>query len=162
MRIATVRGLLVTTDEFGRFHVACADLTDARIGSNFIMKLDTRTLPAGYHLTTENPRVIRLTAGKMSKLNFGAVQGRVVRLDLKDEAFEPALTTLKPRWDKGLDALIEMLKQQEATLRISYPTRSGDLATKRMEAIEDAIAKRWKAAGGGYALNIEARVEAGQ
>ncbi|WP_244506700.1 CARDB domain-containing protein [Phyllobacterium sp. YR620] len=162
VRIATVRGLLVTTDEFGRFHVACADLPDARIGSNFIMKLDTRTLPAGYHLTTENPRVIRLTAGKMSKLNFGAAQGRVVRLDLKDEAFEPALTTLKPRWDRGLDALIEMLKQQEATLRISYPTRSEELAAKRMNAIEDAIAKRWKAAGGGYALNIETRVEVGQ
>ena len=44
VRIATVRGLLVTTDPYGRFSVGCADIPDADIGTNFIMKLDARTL----------------------------------------------------------------------------------------------------------------------
>lgn len=70
VRLATVRGLLVTTDKNGMFHVACADLPDSRIGSNFIMKLDQTTLPAGYAMNGENPRLVRLTAGKMTKLNF--------------------------------------------------------------------------------------------
>ena len=52
------------------------------IGSNFIVKLDPRTLPTGYRVTTENPRKVRLTRGKMVKLNFGAAITRLVKLDL--------------------------------------------------------------------------------
>jgi uncharacterized repeat protein (TIGR01451 family) len=163
VRVATVRGLLITTDKFGRFHVACADLPDSRIGSNFIMKLDPRTLPTGYRLTTENPRVIRLTAGKMSSLNFGASLGRVVRLDLKDEAFQSGNTILKEQWDKGIDQLIVVLKEKPSTLRISYVANSDtQIAKDRMDAIQEEIAKRWKSAGGDYELNIETRVEAGK
>lgn len=163
VRIATVRGSLVTTDKHGRFHIACADLPDNRIGSNFIMKLDTRTLPAGYRLTTENPRVIRLTAGKMSKLNFGASIGRVVRLDLTDAAFEAGTATLKPKWEKGLDLLIKALESEPSTLRIGYG-RAADarLARHRIEAIEKEITERWKSVRGRYELTIETRVEAGQ
>ncbi|MCT7375809.1 hypothetical protein [Chelativorans salis] len=76
VRLATVRGWLITTDARGRFHVACANEAAGRFGSAFILKLDVRTLPSGYRLTTENPRVVRLTAAKMSKLNFGASIGR--------------------------------------------------------------------------------------
>ena len=72
VRLATVKGLLVTTDPHGRFSIPCADIPDADIGTNFIVKLDPRTLPTGYALTTENPRKVRLTRGKMVKLNFGA------------------------------------------------------------------------------------------
>ncbi|WP_201285405.1 hypothetical protein [Chelativorans xinjiangense] len=76
VRLATVSGWLITTDAHGRFHVACANEEAGRIGSAFIMKLDARTLPTGYRLTTENPRVVRLTAAKTTKLNFGASIGR--------------------------------------------------------------------------------------
>ncbi|WP_420992322.1 DUF7507 domain-containing protein, partial [Brucella sp. SA075A] len=163
VRIATVRGSLVTTDKHGRFHVACADLPDNRIGSNFIMKLDPRTLPAGYRLTTENPRVIRLTAGKMSTLNFGASIGRVVRLDLTDAAFEPGTTILKQKWLKGLDRLFEALESEPSTLRLSYGAAAdAALARERIEALEEDIAKRWKSVRGRYELSIETRVEAGQ
>jgi uncharacterized repeat protein (TIGR01451 family) len=71
VRLATVNGLLVTTDEFGRYHITCAAVPDARIGSNFVLKLDPRTLPLGWKPTTDNPRSIRLTRGKMGELNFG-------------------------------------------------------------------------------------------
>ncbi len=71
VRIATVNGQLITTDEFGRYHIACAAVPDARIGSNFVLKVDTRTLPLGWEPTTDNPRSIRLTRGKFGELNFG-------------------------------------------------------------------------------------------
>ena len=71
VRLATVNGQLITTDEFGRYHIACAAVPDARIGSNFVLKLDPRTLPLGWQPTTDNPRSIRLTRGKMGELNFG-------------------------------------------------------------------------------------------
>ncbi|TXR49312.1 hypothetical protein [Phyllobacterium endophyticum] len=163
VRVATVKGLLVTTDKHGRFHVACADLPDKRIGSNFIMKLDPRTLPTGYSVTTENPRVIRLTAGKMSKLNFGASIGRVVRLDLTDGAFEDGTTALKKEWSDSLDGLVEVLKAQPSTLRIFYlVTIARKLAEERLAEIGEDIGKRWKVAGGTYELNIETRTEADQ
>jgi hypothetical protein len=86
VRLAGVDGTIITTDEFGRFHVPCAMLPDDR-GSNFILKLDTRSLPTGYRMTTENPRVVRLTPGKMTEMNFGATLTRVVRVDLNARAF---------------------------------------------------------------------------
>ncbi|APG61678.1 hypothetical protein LPB140_01190 [Sphingorhabdus lutea] len=71
VRLATVNGQLITTDEFGRYHIACAAVPDARIGSNFVLKVDTRTLPIGWEVTFDNPKSIRLTRGKFGELNFG-------------------------------------------------------------------------------------------
>ena len=71
VRLATISGLIVETDVHGRYHLADISVNDAAIGSNFIIKLDTATLPNEAVLTTENPRVIRLTQALMSKVNFG-------------------------------------------------------------------------------------------
>ena len=162
VRVATVRGVLITTDAHGRFHVACADLPDSRIGSNFIMKLDTRTLPSGYSLTTENPRVVRLTAGKMTKLNFGAAIGRVVKLDLQDKAFVTGTAKLRPEWVKGLDQLVDLLGKEKSILRIRYlgAAEGKALADARMRSLEKEIARRWRAAGHRQPLDVETRVEA--
>ncbi|MGI6855383.1 DUF7507 domain-containing protein [Mesorhizobium sp. 1B3] len=164
VRVATVKGWLITTDEHGRFHVACADLPEARIGSNFIMKLDERTLPTGYRLTTENPRVVRLTAGKMTELNFGASIGRVVRLDLADQAFLPGDVELQERWAEGIDQLIAVLAQEQSILRLTYldPGSDAELAEARVKHIKELIAERWRQRKRSYPLEIETRVEAGQ
>ena len=82
VRLATVSGTLITTDEHGRFHLPCAALPDQH-------RLELhpearRAHPADrLRVTTDNPEVVRLTAGKMTELNFGASIGRVVRLDLQ-------------------------------------------------------------------------------
>ncbi|MEM9813924.1 MAG: hypothetical protein AAF913_14775, partial [Pseudomonadota bacterium] len=86
-RVVGVDGLIMTTDAHGRYHVPCAALPKSG-GSNFILKLDTRSLPTGARLTTENPHVVRVTPGKMVKLNFGVAQLRVVRIDLSRAAFD--------------------------------------------------------------------------
>ncbi|MDE1467101.1 SdrD B-like domain-containing protein [Aurantiacibacter sp. D1-12] len=87
MRLATVNGELITTDEHGRYHITCAAVPDARIGSNYVLRLDERTLPQGYALTTDNPRSIRLTRGKMSELNFGIAEADLVSLRVEPHAF---------------------------------------------------------------------------
>ena len=163
VRLATVKGWLVTTDAHGRFHVACAALPDQRIGSNFIMKLDPRTLPSGYRLTTENPRVVRLTAGKMTSLDFGVAIGRVVRLDLQDQAFEPGSTELLPQWAAGVDQLIGVLDEEQSVLRLSYidPGADPELAEDRLRQVSDLIRDRWERLSGQYRLEIEMRVETG-
>jgi uncharacterized repeat protein (TIGR01451 family) len=164
VRLASVKGVLITTDEHGRFSVPCAMLPDQRIGSNFILKLDPRTLPTGYRITTENPRVVRLTAGKMTELNFGAAIGRVVRLDLQEGAFLPSDTALRPEWQQGIDRLIGLLRQEQSVLRLTYlaPGTDAGLARDRLARTADLIRQRWRTLPGGYRLEIEMRVEAGQ
>jgi hypothetical protein len=146
VRIATARGLLVTSDHDGRFHVACAAIPNADRGSNFVMKVDERTLPSGYRLTTENPRDVRVTRGKMVKLNFGATVHRVVRLDLSGTAFLNDGTDLQPAYLAILEKLPTQLAGRPSILRIAYRrgAETAGLAEKRVSAISDRIQALWK------------------
>ncbi len=160
VRVATVKGLLLTADDNGRFHVACADLPDQRIGTNYIMKLDPRSLPSGYRLTTENPRVVRLTAGKASEFQFGASIGRVVRLDLTDAAFVQGAQQLRPEWETQIAQMIALLDKEPSVLRLVY-AEGGEgkrLAKKRINALRKLIAREWRVVGGRYRLEIETRL----
>ncbi|MEJ2393068.1 MAG: SdrD B-like domain-containing protein, partial [Gammaproteobacteria bacterium] len=98
VRVVTVRGLIAKSDQNGRFHITCAAVPDEDRGSNFILKLDERTLPSGYRMTTENPRVERATRGKMLRFDFGATIHHVVRIDIADGVFEPNTTKLRMQW----------------------------------------------------------------
>ena len=160
VRLVTVKGVLITTDKYGRFHVACADIPDSDIGSNFILKLDTRTLPTGFKMTTDNPRIVRLTGGKMSKLNFGASITRLVRFDMTDEAFAAGSVELKAQWLLAVDKLMAVLETDKSTLRLTYNTKTSDktLAADRVAAVEKLITERWSGQGSKYQLSIETRV----
>jgi len=144
--VVTVRGLLITTDSEGRFHVTCADVPDSDHGANFVMKLDERTLPSGYRMTTENPRDVRVTRGKMVKLNFGATVHKVIRLDLNPSAFTDGSTDLLSEWQHALPKLREHLSERPSILRLAYDPGGGDkkLAQRRLDAVADAMRKLWK------------------
>ncbi|WP_161957299.1 DUF7507 domain-containing protein [Aestuariivirga litoralis] len=158
VRVATVNGLLVTTDSNGRFNIPCADIPDAAIGSNFILKLDTRTLPTGYHVTTENPRRVRLTRGKVVKLNFGASISRLVKLELNGKVFAPGSTELLPKWEGGLDKLVAALEAETSVLEITYRGSDGALGKARLRAVKDEISRRWQSASHRYDLAIDTRM----
>ncbi len=157
VRLATARGLLTITDKHGRYHVACARVPRKGIGSIFLMKLDAQTLPSGYRVTSENPRVARLTRGKATKLNFGASQSRVVRLDLAGAAFEPGSTGLKTQWHDGIDQLLDVLGEDHAVLRLIYQQGAEEsaLVDKRMRAVSRLVEKQWQQRDAGYDLEIE-------
>lgn len=126
VRLATARGLLVTTDAEGRFHVTCAAIPQADRGSNFVMKLDERTLPSGFRVTTENPRDVRVTRGKMVKLNFGATVHKVLRVELDARAFVAGEISLLPQWQQRLPAIVNTLQEQPSVLRLAYRAVEGD------------------------------------
>jgi uncharacterized repeat protein (TIGR01451 family) len=160
VRVATVKGLLVTTDKFGRFHVACADIPDKIIGSNFLMKLDTRTLPTGYRITTENPRDVRLTRGKITKLNFGAAITRVIKLDLNGKVFDEGSVELQEKWTDQLIKLIARMETEPSTLRMSYYMEGDEksLAAHRLAAMQKRIEDLWSEKSDRYKIMIETRV----
>jgi uncharacterized repeat protein (TIGR01451 family) len=160
VRVVTVRGLIATTDKHGRFHITCAAVPDEDRGSNFILKLDERSLPTGYRLTTENPRVQRVTRGKMIRFNFGTTIHRVVRIDIADGVFEPDTTELRLQWEPRIPRLIEELKKAPSVLRLTYLAdveREG-LVRKRLDALKKEISKQWNRSDGGYRLTVETEV----
>ncbi|HSX65454.1 MAG TPA: isopeptide-forming domain-containing fimbrial protein, partial [Pseudoxanthomonas sp.] len=62
VRVASVEGLLIETDQYGRYHLV--DVPGGLRGyRNFILKVDPSTLPPGTVFTTDNPRVRRITPG---------------------------------------------------------------------------------------------------
>ena len=159
VRLATVKGLVVTSDKHGRFHLTCAVSPNEVRGSNFIIKLDERSLPSGYRVTTENPRVQRATRGKMMKFNFGATIHHVVSMDMADGVFVKDSDEMKSQWKSRIDVLIEQLKQQPSILRLSYlgDTEDADLVDDRLEKIKEEIEEKWQALDK-YELTIETEI----
>jgi len=162
VRLVAPNGVAVTTDPHGRFSLPCAALP-ADIGSNFMLKLDTRTLPSGYRLTTENPRVVRVTPGMLTKMNFGATISRVVRVDLSDRAFGTGEAARQPRQElvDGLKSMVAKVADTPTMLRISYQLANGEsekLARQRMREIEKLLRRLWPA-NGRYQLNVETVIQ---
>ena len=152
--------LSITVDAKGRYHLPCSVVPNAAIGSNIIVKLDTQTLPTGFRLTTENPRVVRATRGKTSKADFGVHLGRVVRMDLNDCLFMGDFLTGTAGTRAGLDRIVELLTPESAVLRIIYRTSTDDraLIDRRLRDVVSRIDRRWQAVGAPYELEIESEV----
>ena len=155
VRLSTVDGLVITTDPYGRFSVPCAALP-ADGGSNFILKLDDRSLPSGYRLTTENPRVMRLTPGVMTEMNFGATLGRVIRVDLNGAAFfadANGNAALQPGLIQGIEQVLAHVRDDPATVALAFhvPANADSAvvgqARDLMDAVEDHIRARWREIG---------------
>ena len=157
VRLVTARGLIATTDEFGRFHITCAAVPDEDRGSNFILKLDDRTLPSGYRVTSKNPQVQRATRGKMLRFNFGAAIHHVVSLDISDGVFEPKSTQLRPQWQPRIGLLLKELRKEPSVLRLSYlaEVENKGLVENRIKSLKKEINGKWD---GGYPLTIETEI----
>lgn len=158
VRLVTVNGLVITTDEFGRYNVPCAALPDS-IGSNFILKLDTRSLPSGFAVTTENPRVVRMTPGLMNELNFGATLGRVARVDINDAGFDANGSSVAAL-SVGLGQLAESIDDSRTAVIITYHVEADADAAKvaqarqRLEQVKHELNDVWRDSGRG-SLSIQ-------
>jgi len=162
VRVVSARGLAATTDAYGRFHITCAVVPREGRGSNFVLKLDDRTLPSGYRASTDQVKVERATRGKALKFNFGASLHRVIGLDLADAVFEPGTTEMRAQWRPRLDMLMKELQKAPAILRLSYlaDVENEQLVQRRLEAIKSEIASRWQSqnVNAAYQLTIEPEV----
>jgi uncharacterized repeat protein (TIGR01451 family)/fimbrial isopeptide formation D2 family protein len=160
VRVVTVRGLAAVTDPYGRFHITCAITPNEARGSNFVLKLDDRTLPTGYRMSTRPLVTQRATRGKALRFSFGASIHRMVGLDLANGVFEPGSTDLRPQWRPRLDLLIEELERAPASLRLSYVADVEDarLVERRLRAVKALIAEAWLPLDAGYELEIESEI----
>lgn len=160
VRVATPKGWLVTTDEYGRYHIACADVPSELRGSNFIVKVDERSLPSGYRIITENPRVVRMTQGRLVKANFGASIHRVVRLDLNSDAFGTG-NQLTAQYQSRLEEVLKLLYAEPSILRIAYRMPvEGKIsdARARVAYVKDWIKEHWEPHDCCYDLQLEEEI----
>jgi large repetitive protein len=162
VRVVSARGLAATTDAYGRFHITCAIVPREGRGSNFVLKLDDRTLPSGFRSSTDQVKIERATRGKALKFNFGASLHRVIGLDLADAVFEPGTTEMRAQWRPRLDMLMKELQKAPAILRLSYlaDVENEQLVQRRLAVIKSEIASRWQSqnANATYQLTIEPEV----
>src|SRR5580700_4515689 len=160
VRVVTPQGLVAKTDQYGRYHITCAIITDENRGSNFVLKLDDRSVPTGFRMSTEPVQIERATIGKALRINFGASIYRVVAIDLSDAAFEPGTTEIRAQWQPRLGLLLEELRKAPAVLRLSYvaDTEDAALVDRRMQAFRRQVAEAWDAKRDSYALTIEPEV----
>ncbi|MDH5822406.1 isopeptide-forming domain-containing fimbrial protein [Luteimonas sp. RD2P54] len=147
VRIASVEGLLVETDQYGRYH-----LLDVQGGErdyrNFILKVDPSTLPPGTAFTTDNPLLRRITSGVPVRFDFGvqlpvvAIPGgsHTVELNLGEVIFAPDSAEVRPEY---LPAIAEMAGQVNAhgggAVAITADGDSQALAFDRAGAVRDLL-----------------------
>jgi hypothetical protein len=129
-------------------------------GSNFILKLDDRTLPSGYRSSGGETKVLRATRGKAVRFNFAASIHRVIGLDVADEVFEPGTTEMRAQWRPRMPLLLTELKKAPAVLRISYlaDVDNADLVERRLNAVKSEVTQSWKQLDCCYTLTIETQV----
>ena len=153
--LATVNGTLITTDEFGRYHVPCAEIPDAFNGSNFIMKLDETTLPFGYLMTSENPEVVRVTRGKAAKLNFGAAIHRLAKIELFEDAFD-GLEPI-PELKNSIRLLPGSIEDKPTIVRLIHRGIVPE-AQPRLDLLESLLRRNWGRDGCCYKLRVEQEI----
>jgi len=160
VRVVTTQGLEAVTDPYGRFHITCAITADENRGSNFVLKLDDRTLPSGFRMSTDQLQIKRATRGKALKFDFGASIYRVVAIDLSDAAFEPGKTEIRAQWRPRVNLLLEELRKAPSVLRLSYvaDTEDAALVERRVQALKRQLADEWHAGKDSYVLSIEPEV----
>ena len=93
----------------------------------------------------------------MSKANFGTALENIITLDITDAAFEAESGTLKPEFSGQLGQIVDALKGQESTLRLTYyPSVVGE--DERIYELSAQIQELWEVYGGDYDLNIERKI----
>jgi hypothetical protein len=160
VRVVTARGLAATTDTHGRYHITCAIVPNESRGSNFVLKLDDRSLPSGFRPSTRPVQVQRATRGKALRINFGASIHRVVGLDVADAVFEPDSIDIRQQWEPRFGLLLDELQKAPAVLRLSYVAdlEPEALVQRRLDALKNRIMTEWSTSDAAYELVVEPEI----
>lgn len=162
--VRTVDGKVATTDLKGEYTFPCIAVSS---GSNYtrILKLDSRTLPKGYKITSDNPIVFRTHSGGSTTKHFGVAKSselnkRVIRLDFNSQAFVENSIVPSNNLEASFDTLISHLGQGPTVLRLTYQRGSEgeQLSKSRIENLAKIIAERANASDKTNKLEIEIRV----
>ncbi|MCD9033714.1 DUF11 domain-containing protein, partial [Luteimonas sp. Y-2-2-4F] len=169
VRIASVEGLLIETDQYGRYHLVDVQGGEWRHGRNFILKVDPATLPPGAEFTTGNPLVRRITPGLPVRFDFGVrlpveeIPGGEQRIDLElgEVIFAPDSAEVREAWLPAIERMAEQVERYRGgEVAIVADGGSEALAFARAAAVRDALqARLGPEAQAGLSVVLRTRVE---
>ncbi len=148
VRIGTVEGLIIETDQYGRYHLVDIPGGNVGRGRNFIMKVDPASLPAGAVFTTENPLVRRITPGIPVRFDWGVrfptaeIPGgrEEIELELGKVAFAPGEATVSSTHQGLIAQMAERIREYDGgEIVITADGESEALAYARANAVKDAV-----------------------
>ncbi|WP_093489189.1 OmpA family protein [Pseudoxanthomonas sp. YR558] len=148
VRIASVEGLLIETDQFGRYHLAGVPGGAWERGRNFILKVDPSTLPAGAEFTTDNPLLRRITPGVPVRFDWGVklpeqvIEGgsKQVELEMGEVFFAPGSAEVREKYLPVIEAMAAKVREyQGGEVVIHANGDSEGLAFDRATAVKAAL-----------------------
>ena len=155
VRIASVEGLLIETDQYGRYHLAGVPGGAWERGRNFILKVDPSTLPAGAAFTTDNPLLRRITPGVPVRFDFGVklpeqvIEGgsEQVELQMGEVFFAPGSAEVRAQYRPVIEAMAARVREYRGgEVVIDANGDSEGLAFDRAMAVKDALLAQLDAA----------------
>jgi outer membrane protein OmpA-like peptidoglycan-associated protein len=155
VRIASVEGLLIETDQYGRYHLADVSGGTWERGRNFILKVDPSTLPAGAQFTTDNPLLRRVTPGVPVRFDWGVtlpeqvIEGgsEQVELEMGDVFSAPGSAEVREKYLPVIEAMAAKVRQyQGGEVVIQANGDSQGLAFERAQAVKAALLDKLDAA----------------
>ncbi|AOA73837.1 Ig-like domain-containing protein [Stenotrophomonas rhizophila] len=150
VRVASVEGLVIETDAYGRYHLVGINGGQAR-GRNFILKVDPTTLPADARFTTRNPLLRRITPGLPVRFDFGVAlpEGRFNAgppqsvLEVGEGLFVPGQATLGAAAETVLAHAARTLETQGGgQVSVAAGQATPALAGQRAEVLRKALLPR--------------------
>ena len=131
-RIVTLEGEWITVDDKGRYNYAGVKVGPKARGRNVLLKLDPASLPEGSMIVSENPGIVRVTKGGLSKINFAVrlkddlpnvdsnVSANTIKITRELEGFiEPVA------FDKGQSSLNEQAVKHLSSVLSMLENKSG-------------------------------------
>ena len=155
VRIASVEGLLIETDQFGRYHLAGVPGGAWERGRNFILKVDPSTLPAGAEFTTDNPLLRRITPGVPVRFDWGVklpeqvIEGgsKQVELEMGEVFFAPGSAEVREKYLPVIESMAAKVREyQGGEVVIHANADSEGLAFDRANAVKTALLDKLDAA----------------
>lgn len=164
-RLMTIDGLVIETDRYGRFHVPPVKKDR---GNSYLIKLDTNSLPMGSAVTTENPKVKRLTRS-MTKFNYGVsipeqrsrLKEKEMIANIGEVFFIKNKAEFSPGQEMNLKILAEKLKKhKKSSIIIQIDGKSNGLKSLGLIR-KDVVKRKLKELLGKAASDIEIIIERG-
>ncbi|WP_139187839.1 OmpA family protein [Pseudoxanthomonas sp. CF385] len=169
VRIASVEGLLIETDQFGRYHLAGVPGGAWERGRNFILKVDPSTLPAGAEFTTDNPLLRRITPGVPVRFDWGVklpeqvIEGgsKQVELEMGEVFFAPGSAEVREKYLPVIEAMAAKVREyQGGEVVIHANGDSEGLAFDRANAVKAALLSTLDAASAkGLVVSVRGTVD---
>lgn len=165
VRIGSVEGLLMETDQFGRYHVVGVSGGGQARGRNYVLKVDAATLPEGSTFITRNPQLRRVTPGVPTRFDF-AVQlpatvleeKREVEMVLGEVFFAPDSAQIAERYHPVIAQMAAQVRQHgEGEVIVSANGGSEVIAFERANAVRAALMKALD--GGAPQVRVVARAD---